>query len=155
MSNMLPQAAVNAMRVFTNVAIEAFGMPCTLYVPNNLSTVIEEDAYVKPSDYTFTEYDTKVWIEWSPNKRQLSKLGIFAEGETPMLAHFSNIFRSSFQDYDDLDITIGSYFTIDAQYTANLKEATNAFDIVDVVASGMANKLIKKMFKIAPRRVKT
>ena len=155
MSNMLPQASVDVFRMFTNVSIDNYGMPCTLYIPNNLTTVLPNDAYVKSTDYTFTEYDTKVWIQWSPDKRQLAKLGIFSEDETPMIAYFSNIFRDNFHNYKDLDITIGSYFKIDIQYITQFKEYTNEFDIVDVKAVGMANKLITKIFKIAPRRVKS
>ena len=156
MSDMLPQASVDVFRSFTNVSIDLYGMPCTLYIPTNLTSVLPNDAYTKPSDYTFDEYDTKVWIEWTPNKKQLAKLGIFVEeGDQPMLAHFSNIFKTSFQNFQDLDITIGSYFKIDMQYITQFKEYTNEFDVVDVKAVGMANKLITKVFKIAPRRVKT
>lgn len=154
MSNMIPQESADAFRIFTNVSVENYGMPCTLYVPNNLTATMLRDTYTKPSDYVFDEYDTKVWIEWAPNKRQLAKLGLFAEEETPMLAHFSNVFRGPFQDLHDLDITIGSYFEIGVQYITKLKEYVSEFDIVDVMATGMANKLMTKVFKIAPRRVK-
>ena len=152
--SLLPQRMVNGFRQFSDLSVEAYGMPCVLYIPSNLTTVLVNDVYTKPSDYTFTKYDTKVWIEWSPNKYQLSKLGMYTENELPMLAYFSNVLRTAFQSYDDLDITIGSYFTIDIQYITQFDKITNEFDIVDVRALGMRDKLALKVFKIVPRRVK-
>ena len=154
MSNMIPQASVNALRHSTDISIENYGMECTLYIPNNLSTVMQNDVYTKPSDYTFDIYNTKVWIEWSPNKRQLAKQGVFTEDTLPIIAHFSNVVRDPFGTLCDVDITLGSYFKLEVQYTYLNKLATSEFDIVDVLASYMANKLIKKSFRIAARRVK-
>lgn len=154
--SLLPQQMINGFRQFTNISVEAYGIDCKLYIPNNLSTVLVKDAYTKPSDYTFDEYDTKVWIEWAaPNKHQLAKLGMYVEDETNvLLAYFSNVLRTAFQSYDDLDITIGSYFSVDVQYITQFQTVSNEFDIVDVRLLGMADKAAIKIFKIAPRRVK-
>ena len=154
MSNMLPQETVDAFRISTDVSIEAYGSQCILYVPNNLTAVMQQDTYTKPSDYTYDRYITKVWIEWPAGKRQLAKQGVFTEDEIPMKAHFSNVIRDSFGTLNDVTITIGSYFKLEAQYIAFNKLATSEFEIVDVLAEHMANKLVKRSFKIVARRVK-
>jgi hypothetical protein len=154
MSDMLPQNTVDALRISTDVSIDVYGMDCTLYVPNNLATVLQQDAYTKPSDYTYNTYYTKVWIEWPAGKRQLSKNGVFTEDEIPMKAHFSNAIKDPFGTLNDVTITIGSWFKLTAQYIAFNKNATSEFEIVDVLAEHMANKLVKRSFKVVARRVK-
>lgn len=154
MSNMLPQESVDALRISTDVSIDVYGMSCSLYVPNNLTPVMQQDTYTKPSDYTFDRYVTKVWIEWPQGKRQLAKQGVFTEDEIPMKAHFSNVIRDPFGTLNDVTITIGSWFRLDAQYIAFNKHAQSEFEIIDVLAEHMANKLVKRSFKIAARRVK-
>lgn len=155
MSDMLPQATVNVLRSYTDVSIDVYGMDCTLYIPSNLTNVMQQDVYTKPEDYTFNQYNTKVWIEWPTNKRQLAKLGVFTEEEIPIIAHFSNTVKDPFGTATDVDITIGSWFKLTAQYISRDKQATNEFEIVDVLATHMANKLAKRSFKIVARRVKT
>lgn len=152
---LLPQRAINVFRKNTNVALDTFGMDCTLYVPSNMDTVSELDIYAKPSDYTFTRYETKVWVEWSPNRHRLRKLGIFMEDETPAIAWFSNTIKDAFGNETDMDICIKSYFVLQTQYIPANAADTEEFELVDVIVPSMADKLVRKCFKIAPRRQKT
>ena len=59
----------------------------------------------------------------------------------------------------DLDICVKSYFIITTQYIVNsgqnTSEETEEFEIVDVLIPSMADKAVRKCFKIAPRRKKT
>lgn len=155
MSNMLPQRTVDVLRKFTNVSIDAYGMPCTLYVPSNMDDVELLDVYAKPGDHVYTQYTTKVWVEWSPNKHRLRKLGLFVENETPMIAWFSNIVKDQFGNEIDLDICVRSYFVLPTQYIPGNLSETEEFELVDVLVPSMADKVVRKCFKIAARRVQT
>lgn len=155
MSGMLPQRLVTTLRKFTNVAVDVYGMPCTLYVPSNMDTVDASDVYAKPGDFTYTAYETKVWVEWSPNKHRLRKLGLFVEDENPMIAWFSNVVLDKFGAETELDICIHSYFVLPTQYIPGNATETEEFELVDVLVPSMADKLVRKCFKIAARRIKT
>lgn len=152
---LLPQRLINSFRGFTNVALDTYGMDCTLYIPSNMNTVETSDIYAKPSDYTFDQHFTKVWVEWAPNKHRLRKLGIFMEDETPIIAWFGNITRNPLGLGDDIDICIKSYFVLPTQYIPLQDLDTEEFEIVDVLIPSMADKVVRKCFKIAPRRIKT
>jgi len=150
MSKMIPQETVDVMRNFVNVSVDIYGIDCELHIPNNLDTVETYDVYQKPSDFVYdTTITTLVWIEWAPNKHRLRKLGLFVEDEIPMLAWFKYV-----EGLQDVDIKIGSWFKIDPQYVPDQYD-TEEFEIVDIIVPGMHDAVITKMFKIAPRRVKT
>jgi len=148
MSKMIPQATVNVMRNFLDISVDLYGIDCVLYIPNNISTVVNYDIYAKPADYSYDTYNTQVWIQWTPNKHRLRRLGLFLEDETPILAWFKNVINGQ-----NIDITISSWFKIDTQYVPD-KYDTEEFEIVDIIIPGMHDAVITKFYKIAPRRVK-
>jgi hypothetical protein len=148
MSKMIPQETVDVMRKFVNVSVDIYGIDCELHIPTNLDTVEQYDVYQKPADFAYQTFNTLVWIEWAPNKHRLRKLGLFIEDETPMIAWFKYV-----EGLSDLDIKIGSWFTINPQYIPNDIDAEE-FEVVDILVPGMHDAVITKMFKIAARRVK-
>lgn len=147
MSKMIPQATADVMRKFVTFAVDTYGIDCTLYIPSNLTTIETNDIYVKPSDYTFTSYTTKVYIDWTGNKYRLRKLGLYVENDLPMVCWFSYVALR--------DITVHSYFTISMQYVPNSIADTDKFEIVDVLIPGMHDKAITQFFRFAPLRIKT
>ena len=145
---MIPQRTVDTMRQFVDVSVHNYGIDCILHVPNNQDTVVNYDVYVKPSDWTYDTYKTVVWIDWSPNKYKLRKLGLFVENDIPILAWFKNRINNL-----DVDIEINSWFKIDPEYIPN-KYDTEEFEIVDILVPSMHDAVITKYFKIAPRRLR-
>ena len=160
MSNMLPQRTVDVLRSFTTVSVSNYGIDCTLKIVKYPDEIDDNDVYVKPQDFVYVDYATKVWIEWTPNKYKLRKLGVYVEGDTPMIAWFGNKMtfvtpgESSGVEVD-VDIVVGSYFIIDPQYIPSSISAESEFEIVDVIIPGMHDMAVTKCFKRAPRRVKT
>jgi hypothetical protein len=154
MSRIIPQRTVDAFRKFNDVSVYNFGIPCTLFVANNNDLVDTYDIYRKPSDFTYDSYSADVFIEWSPNKYRLRKLGIYTEDELPVLCWFSNRMLDGQQQEVDVDIVIGSYYRIEEQFMPD-KVDYDEFEIVDVIIRGMHEKSMVKLYKCAPRRVKS
>jgi len=125
MSRMIPQRVADALRQLTDLSVDLYGIDCTLFVNTNPETIENNDVYAKPSDYTFREYHTKVWVDWSPNKQRLRKLGLFIEDELPIIAWFSNKISDVNSNIADIDIIVGSYFQVDVQYIPLDQAATN------------------------------
>jgi len=143
MSKMIPQRTVDVLRLFNDVSVELYGIDCELYVPKNLDLVEIKDVFSYSSDYEYDKYDAKVFIEWSPNQHRLRKLGIFMEGETPIVAWFKN----------QPEVTIRSYIKIPLQYIPS-KFDTDEFEIVDLIVPYLHDMEILRSYKIAPRRIK-
>jgi hypothetical protein len=143
--NILPDATLNVLRTFNNIAVDVYGIDCTLYVPNNLNTIESADMYTASGDVTYDTYeDQKIWIEWSPKEiERLRKTGIFAEGEAPILGWFKN----------DPIVTLKSYVKIPVRYIPDTY-TTDEFEVVNVVLRGTYNAEVYRCFKMAPRRVK-
>lgn len=154
MSRMIPQRTVNTLRQYTNLAVDLYGIDCFLYVNSNPNTVANLDEYATPADMTFRRYSTKVWIDWSPNKHQLRKMGIFVEDQTPMICYFSNKIADENSNTADIDIIIGSYFKIDMQYIPLKQIDSDEFELIDVIIPSAHDAVITKYFEFAPRRVK-
>lgn len=153
MSRILPQSTVDALRKYTDVAVDVYGIDCSLWLPTNAATVEAYDDYAKPADYTNATYTTRVFIDWSPNKFKLRALGVFNENELPIIGYFSHTIKDVAGNPVPIDILIGSYIKIDTQYVPDTID-TEYFDVVDVVVPGMHEKLVTKAFKLAPRRIK-
>ena len=142
MSKMIPQETVNALRGFGNISVDIYGIDCTLYVANNWDSVECNDAYFQPSMLTFTEHETLVFIEWSPDSKRLRKLGLYTEQDIPLIAWFKNEF----------DISIGSYFKVNLQYIP-IQYKTDEFEITDVLIKHMHDAEIINAYKAVPRRI--
>ena len=145
MSNQIPVDTVNVLRQFNDLAIDQYGIDVNLYIPNNMTTVESNDAYLCPNDITYTEYlCQRVWIEWfAKDMVKLRKLGLFTEGEAPIMAWFKNC----------PEVVLGSYFVIDERYIPDRYD-TDRFEVVDVILRNTYSGEIYKTFKMAPRRQK-
>ena len=148
MSLIFNPALVQTLRRMNDVVVNLFGVDCTLHIPNNLDTEEKKDLDSDPSDLTFDEYKTKVFLELSQDKKKLRKLGIYTEDDAPMLAWFK--IRP--------EPVIRSWFKIDFRYPTDnpFKDAwdDDTFEIVDVIAKYMHDIEVIKLYKIAPRREK-
>lgn len=143
MSRMVPQETINVLRDFNDVSVELYGIDVKLFVPNNPTANESKDAYVVPSDVSYESKDAKVFIEWSPEAKRLRKLGVYMEGDTPIIAWFKNI----------PDVKVGTYIQVPIQYVPGVID-TDEFDVVDIKLKGMYDAEVLKAFKLAPRRVK-
>jgi len=145
MSGIIPIQTVNAFRGFNDLAIDLYGIGCTLYVPLNLTSLDPNDAYTNPSEILYKEYtDQKVWIKWAvKDLHRLRKLGIFSENEAPIIGYFKN----------DPEVIVQSYIKIPVQYIPD-KFDTDEFEIVDALLKGTYDAEILRPYKLAPRRAK-
>jgi len=152
MSKMIPKSVVDVLRGFVDISIGVYGISCTLKVVKYPDEIDYNDVDANPEDFVYTEYTTQVWVSWSPNKYKLRKLGIFVEGDIPMICWFANKIEVEGKD-QDVDIVVGSYFIIEPEYVPDSVDAEE-FEIVDVIIPEMHDAVITKAYKIAPRRVK-
>lgn len=146
MSGILPNATIDNLRNFNNLAIDMYGIDCTLYIPNNLTTLEPNDVYTSPDDIAYTEYlNKKVWIEFYPKDvYRLRKSGVFTENEIPITAYFKNT----------PEVTIKSYIKVPIRYIPNTY-TTDEFEVVDVIMIGTYHSEVIRRFKLAPRRAVT
>jgi len=145
MSKMIPQATVDVLRNNNDISVDIYGIACTLYIPTNMNSVEQLDAYENPNSYSYTEYTNQlVVLVWSPNSKQLRKLGIFTEDDIPLLCWFKN----------DPEVIVRSYIKVPLQYIPDSMD-TDEFVIEDVIIRGMHDKVALKCYKAVPRRTKT
>lgn len=158
-TRMLPRASIDVLRSFVDIALDAIGMDCTLYIPTNVSYAAAEklDIFSKPSDYVYASYSAKVFIQWGPSLYKLKKLGLFTEDTLPILVWFGN--KGTALDGDDvgtlidMDVTLQSYFEIEPEFIPGNYEGVEQFEIVNVASKGMQDALIRKIYSAVPRRV--
>ena len=155
MSKMIPQATIDALRKMVDVSVDAYGTPCTLFIPNNLDELDANDIYIRPSEIEYDTYETLIWIEWSPNAYRLRNMGLFTEGDLPILARFGRDVTASNSTIQQVDVIKGSYIAIAPQYVPDKFEGQDEFEIVDVLIGKMHDAIVAKLFKIAPRRIPT
>ena len=145
MSGIIPNETVNSFRNFNDLAVDIYGIQCDLYVPLNVTSQEHTDAYQNPTDFVYKKYpQQKVWIKWSVKDiHQLKKFGIFAEGETPIIAFFKNF----------PEIPLQSYIKVEVNYIPGTFD-TDEFQVVDILLKGTYGSEILRPYKLAPRRVK-
>ena len=145
MSKILPQQVIEVVKTFNDLAIGLIGIDCTLYIPTNLTAVEYKDMYETTTDFTYkTWYNQQVWIEWAgKNVQRLRKLGVFVEGETPILARFKN----------NPEVTLRSYIKLPIQYIPETYN-TDEFEVVDVIVNNTYDNEIYRWYKLAPKRDK-
>jgi hypothetical protein len=68
------------------------------------------------------------------------------EDDLPMICWFKYI--------PQMDVVVGSYFTIEEQYVPKNLDASTEFEIVNILIPGMQDAIITQLYKFAPRRVK-
>jgi len=152
MSSMIPQATVDVLRKFGDVSVDLYGISCTLYIPNNLSTVEKYDVYDEIGDYSYDEYTTKVWIEWSPNIRRLRRYGFFTEEDIPIVARFGRTATNTLGAEVQVDVVVRSYIKVPIQYIPNSYSHTDEFEVVDTLIGNVHDAVTNKLFRLAPRR---
>jgi len=155
MSRMIPQESVNVLREFVNISLDNYGIDCTLYIPSNASDVEKYDVFAKPSDYTYTQYSAKVFIDWSPNIWTLRKYGLFVEDQTPILAYFGNEAVDQNEEETTVNIIIGSYIRIEPQFIPNNYKDVEEFEIINIGTPKIHDAVIVQVYSLAPRRVQS
>ena len=140
---MLPIQIANALRNSNNVALQTYGIQVTLWLSTNDTAVENLDDYQTPADYTYNAIPTRCWIEWSPNIYRLRKLGLFNEKDLPGLVHFDN----------RIEITRYSYIEVPITFLPINQKDTQQYEIIDQAIPNLADIDIKRVYKIAPRRV--
>lgn len=158
-TRMLPRASIDVLRSFVDIALDAIGMDCTVYIPTNASYAAAEklDIFSKPGDYVYASYSAKIFIQWSPSLYKLKKLGLFTEDALPILVWFGN--KGTALDGEDagtlidMDVTLQSYFEIEPEFIPGNYEGIEQFEIVNVASKGMQDALIRKIYSAVPRRV--
>lgn len=145
MSGIIPIRTVDTIRTFSDLAVDLFGITCTLYVPSNLTALEPNDAYTAPTDIVYTKHtQVPVWVEWfAKDIVKLRKLGIFSENELPMTAWFKS----------EPEVVIQSYIKVESRFIPN-KYDTDEFEIVDVILVNTYDSEVYRRYKIAPRRAK-
>ena len=147
MSRMLPDQSVSALRQYSSLAIDLWGIDCVVYrFVNQELDQQEMDIYQElPGEGGENVYEmikTKVWIEWSPSVSLLRKYSLYTEHDIPMLAFLPS----------HLDLTKKSYFTIDIKYVPSGVHNENSFELVDQLNRGVHDAIVLSVFKIAPLR---
>jgi hypothetical protein len=163
MSKLIPRAMIDVLRAYTDIALDAVGIDCVLYIPTDASYSEAEklDVFSKSSDYSYRKYSAKVFINWSPNIYRLKKLGLFVEGAAlPILAWFGNKAiiadeeESSFGQEVNIDVIIHSYFEIQPEMIPDNYKTTEQFEVLNPIIKSMHDAIIRQQFVIAPRRIK-
>lgn len=161
MSNMIPRETIDALRKQIDVTLDNFGIDCRLWIPDSTSLGVYEskDAYGEDEDLSYTEYTTKVFINWKPNIHRLQKLGIHVEDQRPIIAWFGKqaapVFGSSAGEMIDVTIKIHSYFRIDPEFVPENVTNSDKFECVDVIIPEFHDALIRQQFLIVPKRTQS
>jgi hypothetical protein len=136
-----------------DVSVRLYGIDVTLFVPSNWDDVDQNTMYHVPAqEFTFTEYVTRAFIEWSPSIHRLKNFGIVTEGELPILCYMEfPKDLGSFESYPDT--IIGSWIRVPLQYVQRYRD-TDEFEIVDNFVRGMHDAVAVSCLKLAPRREK-
>jgi hypothetical protein len=155
MSSMIPQATIDAIRQMNDISLDSWGIECNLYIPNNINDIEPLDVYIRPSDYTYDEYlGVKCFIEWPPTSiYHLKALGMFTEGELPIVVCLPNVINSGTSEEQSIDILKGSYIVVPIQYIPSDFTKNSEFELVDIMIKGLHDAVLIKKWKAVPRRV--
>lgn len=146
MSTLLPKATIGALKQFNDLAVNLYGISCTVYIPNNLTTLEPTDMYISPDVIAYTKYPfQKVWFEWfAKDIVKLRKSNAFAENDPPITARFLST----------LPVVVNSYIVLPTEYSNN-QYSTLEFECVNIILEGTYSAEIYDRFKMAPRRKKS
>ena len=140
---MLPIETIRAIRTSHNVVLDMYGIPVTLFWVTNLDTIESMDAYQTTTDHVYSEIETSVHIEWKKDMYRLRKLGLYTEGELPIIAHFPNSLGN---------IPIGSYIKIAFKYLPDDTIDTDEFEIISQSLAHINDAEPFLIYAIAPKR---
>jgi hypothetical protein len=155
---MIPRESIDVFRNFVDVSLDNYGIDCDLYVPTNIEDMQPLDIYREPIDYEYDHYTAKVFIQWHPSVYRLKNLGIYVEGELPIIVFLPNQCLSDDEDSEgnievDVDILKGSYIKIPLEYVPSNQQKNTEFELVDLIARNMHDAVLVKAWKAVPRRV--
>lgn len=156
MSNLIPSNTVISLRNAVDKILNYYGIDCTLYIPKNISYNEAEklDIYLADSDLQYDAYETKVFLDFSPDIRKLRKLGLFTENTIPIVAKFGRYATPIGQTQPiEVDIPRKSWFVISTEHLSGQNDITE-FEVVDVVLLEFHDKIIWQERLVAPRRLK-
>lgn len=140
--SLLPIDTIEALRTNINMVIDLYGFDAVLYVPQNREFQEKLDIYAESPDPNFSDpANVKTFIEWKPSTKRLRNLGIFVEGELPIIAWIRG----------DLSIGRNSYLKIPLNYSMG-KDNEEYFELVDQVVRNAYNATIVEAWKIVPYR---
>jgi len=161
MSKLIPRRTIDAIRHMMDVSLDIIGIACTLYIPTNttLSTAEKLDVWSHHSDLAYLSYSAMVYIDWKPKITRLRKLGLFKKDTAlPILARFGNkatpLTGSLAGVETEVDIHKQSYFTITPEFIPEDYSGVEEFEVVDIAIDAFHDAALKKVYSIAPRRVK-
>jgi len=145
MSTLLPKETIQVMRQFNDLGVSLYGIDCTLYIPNNLTTLEPVDMYANPDMITYTEYrNQKVWLQWYDKEViKLRKSNALAEGTLPITARFKM----------DPEVITSSYIVLPTEYKDNQYKVLE-FECINVIMQNTYDAEIYLKFSMAPRRMK-
>jgi hypothetical protein len=159
MSKLIPRETIDTLRLHANVLMDSLGIAATLYIPTNASLTAAEglDVFELTSDHTYLSYTVMCFIEWNPSKYRLKKLGIYTEGELPILVWMPLVATalegSLIGQEVDIDVVQKSYFKITPEFIPNSTEKAQEFEVVDLIIKGTHDAIILKGAKCVPRRI--
>lgn len=153
MSKMIPRATIDVLRNFVDVSLDNFGFDCDLYIPTNMEALEELDIYVEPPDIEWTHYTAQIFIEWKPSMYRLKKLGIFVEGELPIIVYLPNQCTNDSGVEVDVDIQRSSYVKVSLEYIPSDFNKYTEFELVDLIVKHAHDAVIVKAYKAVPRRL--
>lgn len=147
MSRLLPQQTVDALRQYSQIAVDLHGIDCELFIPKkeHIDQQEELDIYDEspaPSDIEYDLFQTKVFIEWSPNIYALRRRGIYVEDQKPIVAWFD----------PTLAIVRKAWFRIQLEFIPKDRFSTDEFEIVEHVVRALHDATVVNSFLISPRR---
>ena len=142
MSRMIPEGTVQALRKAHNVIVGVMGIEVLLYMAKNSTALEPLDAYVTTDDRTFTQVITNVFFEWKPDQYRLRKLGLYTEGELPILCHIEQLY----------DVPIGSYMKVAIENIPENTFDTEEFEVISSAVPNIHDRMIFSIYKVAPRR---
>lgn len=160
MSKLIPRETIDVLRKHVNIALDSVGIPCTLYIPTTAALTAVEgfDIFEKPSDLSYLSYTSDCFIVWNPSMYRLKKLGIFVEGELPILVWLplkaTALEGSQAGQEVDVDVVQRSYIRINPEFVPGNVTDPQEFDVVDVVIKGTHDAVVLKGAKCVPRRIK-
>jgi len=153
MSKMIPRRTIDTMRNFVDVSLDNFGFDCDLYVPTNIEDLETLDIYAEPTDFEFTHYTAKIFIEWHPSIYRLKNLGIYVEDELPIIVYLPNQCIGDDSEEVDVDIQKKSYIKVSLEYIPSDYSKYTEFELVELVVKHAHDAVLVKSYKAVPRRL--
>ena len=153
MSKMIPRESIDALRQHNEIAIDMCGFETDLYIPTNTVDIESLDDYTEPADFEYIHYTGMVFVEWKPSIYRLKKLGIFVEGESPLIVRVKETAINDAGETVDVDVIVGSYIKPPIEYLPDNSIKLAAFELVEMIIPKAHDAAIIKSWKAVARRL--